>query len=117
MPTLSVLVDSNGSAAPLYRACARGREAVGGTIGQAIDGLPKEVAEGEGLLMVLVQSFRPDKYFTAEQQKRLTELMDKSRSITDALSSEEEAELKALIDAELRGATERSAELLRRIKT
>lgn len=120
MSTVSVASEANGSATTIYRARARGKEAYGDTVGQAIDRLPSDVAEGEGPLVVVVQSFRGDRFFTAEQQKRLIELREKANLAHESgggLPQAEQAELDALIDAELRGATERSVEILRQSKT
>jgi hypothetical protein len=59
-----------------------------------------------------------DAWFTAEQQQRLQELMDRWRTARDSgirLAPEEQAELDALVEAELRAATARSADLVRRV--
>jgi response regulator of citrate/malate metabolism len=57
---------------------------------------------------------RPDELFTAEQQQRLAELLARWRAARDtgaSLPPQEQAELDALVQAELRAATERSAAL------
>lgn len=59
-----------------------------------------------------------DPYFTTAQQQRLAELMDRWRSARDsgsALALEEQAELEALINAELEAASQRSANLARQL--
>jgi Spy/CpxP family protein refolding chaperone len=59
---------------------------------------------------------RPDAYFTDAQRQRLGELMARWRTARDggvALSAEEQAELDALIEAEVRAAADRAAGLLR----
>jgi hypothetical protein len=61
---------------------------------------------------------RPDALFTAEQQQRLAELLARWRAAHDAgasLPPQEQAELDALVEAELRAATERSAALVRQL--
>ncbi len=66
-----------------------------------------------------MQHLRPDRFFTAEQQERLKELMARWRAARDAgmsLPSDEQAELDALVDAELHAATERAAALLKEIE-
>jgi hypothetical protein len=65
-----------------------------------------------------IQQLRPDRFFTAKQQRRLAELMQHWRTACDqrtTLSPEEQAELKALVEAELRGAAERAATTIRRL--
>jgi hypothetical protein len=57
-----------------------------------------------------------DELFTAEQQQRLAELMERWKAARDAgnpLPPEEQAELDALVEAEQRAAIERSAALSR----
>lgn len=57
----------------------------------------------------------PDKFFTAEQQKRLAHLMSKWRTARDSgskLSTDQQAELETLIDAELEGSAKRVEALL-----
>jgi len=64
----------------------------------------------------VVQQLRPDAFFTADQQRRLTELMGRWRHARDSATAfphEEQVELDALTDAEWRAATERAAALLR----
>jgi hypothetical protein len=61
------------------------------------------------------QQTRPDRFFTAEQQKRLEELMARWRIARDAgqpFPPEDQAELDALVLAELQAATERAKALL-----
>jgi hypothetical protein len=65
-----------------------------------------------------VQHRRPDEFFTAEQGQRLQELMGRWRAARDAqtaLPPEEQAELDALVQAELRGAAARAAALVREL--
>jgi hypothetical protein len=102
----------NGAVA--YRAVAGNKHSEGATIGQAIDALSAQLSADEAGALVIVQSFQPDRFFTAEQQRRLGELMDRWRKARDAgkeLPADELAELHALVDAELRGAAARSAAL------
>ena len=59
-----------------------------------------------------VQRSQPDEFFTAEQQRRLYELMARWRSAGDTgavLPPAEQLELNALVETELRGATARAA--------
>ena len=62
--------------------------------------------------LVIVQSHRPDQFFTAQQQRRLSELMARWRAARDAgdsLPPAEQAELDALVDAEVRASGQRAA--------
>ena len=56
-----------------------------------------------------VNTVSPDQHFTAEQQQRLQELMERWRTVRysgNSLEPDEQAELEQLVDAEV-GATER----------
>ena len=69
--------------------------------------------EQDGTLVV-VQSFRPDRYFLAAQQRRLAELMGRwslAGQQGGGLTDSEQAELKALIEMEVRAAGRRAAAL------
>jgi hypothetical protein len=62
----------------------------------------------------MVQYAQPDRFFTAAQQQRLAELMERWRNARDggnAFPAEEQAELDALIEAELAGSAQRAAAL------
>jgi hypothetical protein len=78
------------------------------------ENLRAQLGGPEQTTLVVVQPMRPDELFTAEQQQRLAELMARWRAARDAgasLPPQEQAELDALVEAELRAATERSASL------
>jgi hypothetical protein len=71
-----------------------------------------EVGSFEALL--IIQSFRPDLFFSAIQQARLSKRMSLWRAARDrreTLPPDQEAELEALVDAELRAATAQTAAL------
>lgn len=62
-------------------------------------------------MLVIVQNLNPDRFFSAVQQQRLTELMQRWRMARDAgklLSLGDQAELEALVDRELRASGERA---------
>jgi hypothetical protein len=64
----------------------------------------------------MVQSNAPDEFFTPEQQARLAGLMARWRRARDtgvAFPTADQAELDALIDAELKAAANRAAALIR----
>jgi hypothetical protein len=61
-----------------------------------------EDREIEGLL--LLQNHQPDRFFTAQQQQRLTELMSlwrTARDVGDSFPPDLQSELDALIEVEL----------------
>ncbi|HEX6985751.1 MAG TPA: hypothetical protein VF170_10250 [Planctomycetaceae bacterium] len=99
-----------------YRAIAGTKQSLGKTAGEALDALTNQLPEEESGTLVVVQSQQPDQYFTAEQRRRLTELMDRwraARDLSSSLPADEQAELDALADAELRASAARAAALAR----
>jgi hypothetical protein len=113
------IVPDNPQAAPArFRAVAGEVQAIGATAGQALDALAAQLGGPAETTLVVVQPMRPDALFTADQQQRLAELMARWRAARDAgshLPAEEQAELDALVEAELRAATQRSAALARQL--
>ncbi len=64
--------------------------------------------------LYIVQRFQPDEFFTAEQQKRMSELMKKLKLAQNGegdFSLEEKSELEILIEAELEGSGKRTKKL------
>lgn len=97
-----------------YLATAGDKRSQGSTAGEALDALTKQLTEEQTSTLVVFQSQRPDQFFTAGQQRRLAELMSKWRTCRDkgeSLSKEEQAELDALEDIELKAAGDRAATL------
>src|SRR5438874_8672676 len=80
-----------------FRAIAGDRERVGRTMGEALDALAADWGDEVQETAVLIQCFRPDRFFTEEQYRRLQELLARRASPT----GEERSELEGLIDAEL----------------
>ena len=114
MTTVSILPIPTDHGEKSYRAVAGDRQSSGKTAGEALDALTAQLGEEELNTLVIVQHHCPDRFFSAEQQKRLEELMDRWRNAREAgraLSSEEQAELDALVDAEVRAAADRAAAL------
>ena len=109
MTTITILPEEKK-----YRAVAGKKQSVGRTAGAALDALTAQLDEEESGTLLIVQSQRPDKFFSLEQKKRLVELMGKHRLQT--LSREEKTELENLVEAELNGARRRTEELLGGIK-
>jgi hypothetical protein len=111
MTTISILPEPTGASATNYRAVAGELQSVGNTVGEALDALRAKLAEPEKTTLVVVQPLCPDNFFTAEQQQRLQELMTHWRAARDAgsiLSLAEQAELDALVEAEVRAAKQRA---------
>ena len=99
----------------VYRAVAGARQAVGKTVGGALDALTAQLPPEESGTLVVVQNHRTDQFFTAQQQQRLEELMGRWRAARDSgksLSPSEQAELNALVDAEVQASGERAAAAL-----
>jgi hypothetical protein len=118
MTTIAIMPENPQGSPPTYRAVAGETQSVGATVGQALDALRAQLDSPEHTTLVVIQPMQPDELFTAAQQQRLAELMARWRAARDAgtaLSSEEQAELDSLVEAELRAATERSASLLRQL--
>lgn len=99
---------------PCYSAIAGASHAEGKTAGEALDALTAQLSADETSTLVIVQSRRPDQFFTAAQQRRLASLMERWRTGRDqgyTLPSEEQTELEALVEAELQAAAARAATL------
>ena len=80
--------------------------------------LNSSLPEEQSATLVVVQYQRPDPFFSAEQQARLTELMSRWRAARDGgirLLPADQAELDALAEAEVRSSGERTASMLREL--
>jgi hypothetical protein len=118
MSTITIFPENPQAQTPRFRAVAGEKQSVGATAGEALDALTAHLGEANGTTLVVVQTMQPDALFTAEQQQRLAELMARWRAARDAgasLPPAEQAELDALIEAELRAAIQRSADLARHL--
>jgi hypothetical protein len=97
-----------------YRAVSGRSQAMGRTAGEALDALASQLPQEAAETLVIVRNMKPDRYFSAEQCRRLGSLMA-SRNAAIAGSSRltmaEEAELEHLVDAEVQAATERARAL------
>ena len=121
--TIEIVREQKDAQQTVYRAIRGDRQAAGTTPGQALDTLERMLAVqggegGEGML-VIVQRFRPDAFFTARQQARLQELMSRFHAAGNTaqdLSPEEQQELEHLVDAEWQAAIERGAAILRQVQ-
>ena len=118
MTTVAILPVFNTNGEKSYRAIAGDRQSVGTTAGQALDGLTTLLGETNFSALLIIQSFNPDELFTAEQQKQLSELMNLWRAARDrgeTLSSQQQAELESLVEAELKAATFRTSALVKQL--
>lgn len=118
MTTIVIMPENPNAGETAYRAVSGGAQSVGESPGEALDALTAQLGEEETGTLVVVQNLRPDRYFTAQQQQRMGELMARWRSARDtqaAFSAEEQAELEGLVEAELQAATQRAADLLQEL--
>ena len=103
----------------IFRAISGEKKSVGNTVGEAIDALTGQIENADKETIFIVQRFQPDEFFTASQQKRLSELMQKLRKAQAEdreMNFKERAELEDLIDAELEGSARRAESLAEFIK-
>lgn len=115
MTTVAILPIYNANGEKSYRAIANNKHSIGKTAGQALDALTAQLDEIEFSKLIIIQSFCSDSFFSAEQQQRLSELMNIWRLARDQeqqLPPEQQAELDSLVEAELRAATTRTAALI-----
>lgn len=97
-----------------YHAIAGAKHAQGKTAGEALDGLTAQLSADEASTLVIVQNLRPDAFFNAPQQERLAALMTRWRTARDqgqTLPVDEQTELEALVEAELRASAARASAL------
>jgi len=110
MTTISILPITDESGNLSYRAIAGNQQTIGKTAGQALDALTLQLGQSDSILSLLIQTFQPDPFFTTAQQQRLSELMELWRTARDrgqTLSPQEQAELDALVNAELQATQQR----------
>lgn len=96
-----------------YHAIAGQQRADAETAGQALDAISRKLPRQETAIVV-VQPFVEDEFFSAPQSTRLQELMTLWRQCRDtgaSLAASEQTELESLVEAELVGATQRTAAL------
>lgn len=117
MPTIAILPEAAGTGRA-YRAIAGAMQSVGKTPGEALDALTAQLDDRETGTLIVVQQQRPDRYFTAAQQQRLTELMNCWRTARDTgspWSADDQSEPEALTEAELQASAERAASLVKQL--
>jgi hypothetical protein len=116
MTKVAILAETDAPGDVTYRAVAGDRQSTGATPGEALDALAAQLEEAARDTLVIIHNLTPDVWFTAAQQQRLAELMSRWRSARDAgesLPPPEQDELQALIDAEVKAAGERAAQVAR----
>ena len=107
----TVVVNQNGKT---FSAISGKNKSFGKTVGEAIDALTKQIPD-EPNPVIYIQDFQPDEFFTAQQQTRLAELMQKLRDTELELSVEEKSELENLINVELDGSAKRAAKIAEKL--
>ena len=116
MTTIAIFPVNQDSQTIRYRAITNRLQSVGRTAGEALDALTAQFDTTCSGTLVVVQPLRPDAFFSADQQRRLGELMAQWRAARDgkaAITAEEQTELDALVEAELQAATQRAANLIK----
>lgn len=120
MQTISIETIANTNGDLVYRAVMGDRQSTGKTAGAALDALTVQIGSQEINGFLLIQSYQPDQFFTAQQQKRLAELMSiwsTATDLGDLLPSEQQLELDNLIEAELYATAERAKSILAQIQS
>jgi hypothetical protein len=118
MGTITVVPHDPQSGPTRFRAVAGDKQSFGPTVGQAIDALQGELGPSAETTLVVVQPMAADEFFTTDQRDRLADLMARWRAARDAgaaLPPDDQAELDALVRAEVEAAGRRAAALLRRL--
>jgi len=110
MTTIAVVSENVGTENAVYRAVAGRKHSQGKTVGEAIDAMNAQLPPEEAGTLVIVQNLLPDRFFSAAQQRRLTELMEQWRTARDTAAlfpTELQTELNGLVEIELHAATQR----------
>jgi hypothetical protein len=116
---VTIIAENPDSPNGTFRATAGGHETVGRTAGAALDALAEKLDETQTNTLIVVQNMRPDEFFTAAQQQRLTGLLAKRREALDAgrqMDPGDATELESLVDAELDGTARRAAAMIAEIR-
>ena len=114
MTRVAILPVPTETGAVSYLAVAGDKHSQGNTAGEALDALAAQLPQDETGTLVIVQNLRADPLFDGVQKQRLTALMSSWRTARDrgaTLPAQELAELRALVDAEVRASAARAAAL------
>ena len=68
MTTVAILPISDANGEKSYRAISKDKHSVGKTVGQTLDALTTQLDEIEFSVLLVIQSFRPEAFFSLEQQ-------------------------------------------------
>ena len=118
MTKVAILTIPSKNGEVSYSAVAGDKRTAGKTAGQALDALNAQL-NNEDNTLIIVQNQRPDKFFSATQQQRLAELMEKWRGARDKnteLSIEEQSELNTLVETELLASANRTTSLINELR-
>lgn len=108
MTSISILSITNSKGLQQYRAIAGDKFSIGQTPGEALDAIYTQLDATN--CTILIPNFQSDLFFTAEQQKRLSTLMNAWREARDRQNTfpiELKTELDALVEAELMASAHR----------
>jgi hypothetical protein len=120
--TIEIIREEKTPQQTVYHAMSGDQQATSTTPGQALDTLERMLAargqSESGGTVVIVQRFQPDAFFSATQQQRLQELMERFHTASvggASLSPEEQHELEQLVDAEWHAAIARGEAILKQV--
>ena len=82
MPSITMRTEHNEADASRFRAVAGSHQAVGRTMGAALDALTADWGDDIQETAVFIQRFQPDAYFTAAQYCRMQELLARRATLT-----------------------------------
>jgi hypothetical protein len=120
MESVAIFPVTSPTGLPAFRAVTKAGQSEGRTAGEALDAISARLSASESGTLVLIQPFRPDALFTAEQQSRLKDLMGQWRAARDEgrqLPAEVCAELECLVTEELQAAERRTRQVLQGLGT
>lgn len=112
MTKVTIVPEDIDTPNPRFRASADHKESVGNTPGAALDAMFAQLDPAERATLIVVQNLEGDQFFTQAQQLRMEELLAKWRAARDSgkiFTPGEQAELEALIDAELDASARRAS--------
>lgn len=118
MTRIDILNETTNGDEPRFRAVSGELQSFGKTAGEALDAITNQISDERSATLVVVQSHRPDEFFTAEQRDRLGELMALWRDARDRgemLSQPQQSELNDLIERELKASARRSQAALAKL--
>ncbi|OUC16742.1 MAG: hypothetical protein B0A82_00030 [Alkalinema sp. CACIAM 70d] len=110
MTSISILPVTDATGKRHYQAVSGATRSIGQTPGQALDAIAQTLDPEGCSIFLLIPNFQPDRFFTAAQQQRLETLMTEWRHARDtdqAFPPDLQAELDALVEAELMASTQR----------